>query len=182
MADKGFGTYRKNKQGDVEYKSLKESEREAEAKDKAERESPKRKIKDAANAVAKEFMFGVAPENKTDAFKKGGRVMKKISEYGGKEMYSSKSAMKKHEKAETPMEEKMEKKMGKNMARATMQKKAMAKGGIATSLKAHAAAPASKAHAKMAKGGMACGGTKKYAKGGSIDGCATKGKTKGRMI
>ena len=30
----------------------------------------------------------------------------------------------------------------------------------------------------MKKGGM----TKKYAKGGSIDGCATKGKTKGMMV
>jgi len=29
----------------------------------------------------------------------------------------------------------------------------------------------------------ACGGSmKKYAKGGSIDGCATKGKTKGKMV
>jgi hypothetical protein len=77
------------------------------------------------------------------------------------------------------------KKMGRGMAKADMQKKGMqgyAKGGISTSLKAHASAPASKAHAKMAKGGMACGGAKKYAKGGSIDGCATKGKTKGRMI
>jgi hypothetical protein len=30
---------------------------------------------------------------------------------------------------------------------------------------------------KLAKGGMA-----KYAKGGSIDGCAQRGKTKGRMV
>lgn len=110
------------------------------------------------------------------------------------------------------MEMKDMKKMGRGMAKAAMQKKGMkgyaeggmpmvekdgkkvpafaadgkgkmAKGGIATSLKAHASAPASKAHAKMAKGGMACGGKmKKYAKGGSVDGCATKGKTKGRMI
>ena len=103
--------------------------------------------------------------------------MKKISEYGGKEMYSSKAAMKKHEKAETPMEEKMEKKMGKGMARADMQK-------VATK--------AVKGHEKrmhgMAKGGgvESKGKTKgtmvKMAKGGSIDGCATKGKTKGRMI
>jgi hypothetical protein len=33
----------------------------------------------------------------------------------------------------------------------------------------------------MKKGGMACA-PKKMAKGGSIDGCATKGKTKGTMI
>ena len=57
----------------------------------------------------------------------------------------------------------------------------MAKGGIATSLKAHAAAPASKAH------GMKSGGTA-TSKMGSVktssnrDGIATKGKTKGKMI
>lgn len=34
----------------------------------------------------------------------------------------------------------------------------------------------------MKKGGMACGGMKKYAKGGAIDGVASKGKTKGTMI
>ena len=34
----------------------------------------------------------------------------------------------------------------------------------------------------MKKGGTACGGMKKYAKGGAIDGVATKGKTKGTMI
>ena len=34
----------------------------------------------------------------------------------------------------------------------------------------------------MKKGGMACGGMKKYAKGGAIDGVATKGKTKGKMV
>ena len=45
-------------------------------------------------------------------------------------------------------------------------------GGIATSLKAHAAAPASKAHA-----GMKAGGFVKAA-----DGVASKGKTKGTMV
>jgi hypothetical protein len=57
----------------------------------------------------------------------------------------------------------------------------MAKGGIATSLKAHAAAPASKAHG-MKKGGMAASkmGAVKTSK--KIDGIATKGKTKGTMI
>lgn len=34
---------------------------------------------------------------------------KKISEYGGKEVYASKTAMMKHEKAEGPKVEKMEK-------------------------------------------------------------------------
>ena len=47
----------------------------------------------------------------------------------------------------------------------------MKKGGIATSLKAHAAAPASKAHAGMKSGGVT-----------RADGIATKGKTKGTMV
>lgn len=51
--------------------------------------------------------------------------------------------------------------------------KGMKKGGVATSLKAHAAMPASKAHAGMKSGGAA------YAKGGGIE---SKGKTKGKMI
>ena len=60
----------------------------------------------------------------------------------------------------------------------------MKKGGIATSLKAHAAAPASKAHA-----GMKAGGSVGASKMGAVrtaapsrDGVATKGKTKGKMI
>lgn len=62
------------------------------------------------------------------------------------------------------------------------ESKVMKKGGIATSLKAHAAAPASKAHG-MKKGGMAAskmGAVKTAAP--SRDGVATKGKTKGTMI
>jgi len=58
----------------------------------------------------------------------------------------------------------------------------MKKGGIATSLKAHAAAPASKAHG-MKSGGMAAskmGAVKTAAP--SINGVATKGKTKGTMV
>ena len=59
----------------------------------------------------------------------------------------------------------------------------MKKGGIATSLKAHAAAPASKAHAGMKAGGIAAskmGAVKTAAP--SRDGVAAKGKTKGKMI
>jgi len=67
--------------------------------------------------------------------------------------------MLKHEMAEM-------KSKGRGMAKADMQKKAMKSGGIATSLKAHAAAPASKAHAKMARGG----------------GIEVRGKTKGKLI
>ena len=62
-------------------------------------------------------------------------------------------------KGESPVQQKA--KSGAKMVK-------MAKGGIATSLKAHAAAPASKAH------GMR--------KGGSINGIAVKGKTKGKMV
>ena len=51
----------------------------------------------------------------------------------------------------------------------------MKKGGIATSLKAHAAAPASKAHAGMKKGGLAAGHK-------AADGVATKGKTKAMQV
>ena len=60
----------------------------------------------------------------------------------------------------------------------------MKKGGIATSLKAHAAAPASKAHA-----GMKAGGSVGASKMGAVrtaapsrDGVASKGKTQGKMI
>lgn len=60
----------------------------------------------------------------------------------------------------------------------------MKSGGIASSLKAHAAAPASKAHA-----GMKAGGSVGATKMGSVrtaapsrDGIASKGKTKGTMI
>jgi hypothetical protein len=35
---------------------------------------------------------------------------------------------------------------------------------------------------KLKSGGMTCAPARKMAKGGSIDGCATKGKTKGTMI
>jgi hypothetical protein len=62
--------------------------------------------------------------------------------------------------------------------------KGMKKGGISSSLKAHASAPASKAHAGMKKGGSV-GATKM----GSVrtaapsrDGVATQGKTRGMPI
>ena len=65
------------------------------------------------------------------------------------------------------------------MAKGGMAKADMKKGGIASSLKAHASAPASKAHAGMKSGGMA-----KFSKGGvtRADGCVTKGHTKGTMV
>ena len=57
----------------------------------------------------------------------------------------------------------------------------MKKGGIATSLKAHAAAPASKAHG-MKSGGMAASKMGAVKTGKTPDGIATKGKTRGTMI
>ena len=59
-----------------------------------------------------------------------------------------------------PSEGKLEAKMGKNMARATMQKMA------SRAVKSH--------EQRMHGKGMAAGG--------SVDGCATRGKTKGRMV
>jgi hypothetical protein len=57
----------------------------------------------------------------------------------------------------------------------------MAKGGIATSLKAHAAAPASKAHG-MKSGGVAASKMGSVKTSATRDGVASKGKTKGKMI
>jgi hypothetical protein len=58
---------------------------------------------------------------------------------------------------------------------AMMAKKKSGEGKDA--LAKHASKPASKAHAGLKAGGMT-----KMAKGGSIDGCAVKGKTKGTMV
>lgn len=85
---------------------------------------------------------------------------------GGGEMKESKEMMKK--------EVAFMKKKGapKSMIKHEMAEYGMKKGGIATSLKAHAAAPASKAHAGMKSGG--------YVR--AADGIAQKGKTKGTMV
>jgi hypothetical protein len=57
----------------------------------------------------------------------------------------------------------------------------MKHGGISSSLKAHASASASKAHAGMKKGGMPSkmGAVKT---GSTPNGVASKGKTKGKMV
>ena len=59
--------------------------------------------------------------------------------------------------------------------------KGMKHGGISSSLKAHASASASKAHAGMKKGGMPSkmGAVKT---GSTPNGVASKGKTKGKMV
>ena len=69
----------------------------------------------------------------------------------------------------------------KSMIKHEMSEAKMAKGGIATSLKAHASAPASKAHAGMKAGGMTKMGSVRTA-APSRDGIASKGKTKGTMV
>lgn len=72
----------------------------------------------------------------------------------------------------------------KSMVKHEKAEYGMKNGGIATSLKAHASAPASKAHAGMKKGGTV-GTTKMGAvrtASPSRDGVASKGKTKGTMI
>ena len=102
--------------------------------------------------VAKEF----SKASKGQTFKEGGD-MKESKAMMKKEVSFMKKAgapksMIKHEEAEA---------------------KAYKKGGVATSLKAHAAKPASESHAGLKKGGMA------YARGGGVE---IKGKTKGKMI
>ena len=101
--------------------------------------------------VAKEF----SKASKGQTFKEGGD-MKESKEMMKKEVGFMKKAgapksMIKHEEAEM---------------------KGMKKGGVATSLKAHAALPASKAHAGMKAGG--------YTR--SADGIAQKGKTKAKQV
>ena len=94
--------------------------------------------------------------NKADKGRKFGRGGDMIKEYGGAEKYKSKAAMKKHEAAESPAKEKAE---GKKAKMGSMQK---------------IAARAVKSHEKRMH--------KRMAKGGSVDGCATRGKTKGHMV
>lgn len=61
--------------------------------------------------------------------------------------------------------------------------KGMAKGGKAATKFGAAMVKKSADTKGRAMVKKACGGAmKKYAKGGSIDGCATKGKTKGKMV
>ena len=64
-------------------------------------------------------MIGLSPTKK---MAKGGKVSAPISEYGGKEKYSSKAAMMKHEKKE-PM--KVEKKEGMMAKGGSVKKKPM---------------------------------------------------------
>jgi hypothetical protein len=79
-----------------------------------------RKAYDATKKLAKGGMVAKAPAKKMAV---GGAASKKISEYGGKEMYASKAAMMKHEKKEPMKVEKKEEKMAKGGAVKPMAKK-----------------------------------------------------------
>jgi hypothetical protein len=100
-----------------------------------------------------------ALHGKSALFKKGGTTMatKKLPPFMGKETKAEEAKEMKIKAISPKMYKAAEKAEGVHK---------MAKGGISSSLKAHAAAPASKAHAKMAKGG----------------GVESKGKTKGKMV
>lgn len=98
-------------------------------------------------------------QGKSELFKKGGTTMatKKLPPFMGKETKAEEAKEMKIKAISPKMYKAGEKAEGVHK---------MAKGGISSSLKAHAAAPASKAHAKLAKGG----------------GVESKGKTKGKMV
>ena len=106
-------------------------------------------------SVGKDF----TKADKGRKFTKGGNTMatKKLPPFMGKETKAEEAKEMKIKAVSPKMYQKGEKAEGVHK---------MAKGGISSSLKAHAAAPASKAHAGMAKGG----------------GVETKGKTKGSMV
>lgn len=115
-------------------------------------------------SVGKEF----SNADKSRKFAKGGETM---ATKNMKALFAGKES-----KAEEMAEKK---KFGSGAAykkaEAKFEGEKMAKGGVATSLKAHASKPASEAHAGLKSGGMAKG----YAKGGGIE---IKGKTKGTMV
>jgi len=132
--------------------------------------------------VAKEF----SEKSKGLKFGKGSRAdLQKINKpetrHGKSELFKEGGHMK-ESKAMMAKEVSFMKKKGapKAMIKHEMAEAKMAKGGIATSLKAHAAAPASKAHSGMKAGGMAKMGAVKTSS--KPDGVVSKGKTKGTMV
>ncbi len=134
--------------------------------------------------VAKEFSekskglkFGSGQRSRPDLQK----INKSKTEHGKAALFKEGGHMK-ESKAMMAKEVSFMKKKGapKSMIKHEMAEAKMAKGGIATSLKAHAAAPASKAHAGMKSGGMTKMGAVKT--GSKPDGVVSKGKTKGTMV
>ena len=126
-------------------------------------------------SVGKEFVkadkgvkFGKGTKSRADLQK----INRPDTDQGKSELFARGGEMK-ESKAMMAKEVAFMKKKGapKSMVKHEMAEAKMAKGGIATSLKAHAAAPASKAHSGMKAGGFTR----------SADGIATKGKTKAAM-
>jgi hypothetical protein len=134
--------------------------------------------------VAKEF----SDTSKGMTFKGGPKRRPDLQKFNAPETRHGKSEMfkegghMKESKAMMAKEVSFMKKAGapKSMVKHEMAEAKMAKGGIATSLKAHAAAPASKAHSGMKTGGMTKMGAVKTSS--KPDGVATKGKTKGMQV
>ena len=130
-------------------------------------------------SVGKEFTkadkgikFGKGTQTRADLQK----VNQPKTEHGSKSLFSKGGYMK-DSKAMAKKEIAFMEKKGapKSMIKHEKAEYGMKKGGIASSLKAHAAAPASKAHAGMKSGGLAAGHK-------SADGIAKKGKTKAEQI
>jgi hypothetical protein len=134
--------------------------------------------------VAKEF----SDTSKGMTFKGGPKRRPDLQKFNAPETRHGKSEMfkegghMKESKAMMAKEVSFMKKAGapKSMVKHEMAEAKMAKGGIATSLKAHAAAPASKAHSGMKTGGMTKMGAVKTSS--KPDGVATKVKTKGMQV
>ena len=104
---------------------------------------------DVPPSVAKKFVGPSAHKAEGGTVKESKEMMKKEVAFMKKK--GAPKSMIKHEMAEA---------------------KGYKKGGVATSLKAHAAMPASKAHAGLKSGGVVR----------SADGIAQKGKTKGTQV
>ena len=127
-------------------------------------------------SVGKEFVkadkgvkFGKGTKSRADLQK----INRPDTDQGKSELFARGGEMK-ESKAMMKKEVSFMKKKGApaSMVKHEMAEAKMAKGGIATSLKAHAAAPASKAHSGMKAGGFTR----------AADGVASKGKTKGTQI
>jgi hypothetical protein len=135
------------------------SEKQKKFMDAAAHNSSFAKAAGVPQNVAKEFSekskglkFGKGSGSRADLQK----VNKPKTDHGKSNLFKEGGHMK-EPKAMMAKEVSFMKKKGapKSMIKHEMAEAKMAKGGIATSLKAHASAPASKAHAGMKTGGMA---------------------------
>ena len=160
------------------------SEKQKKFMDAAAHNSSFAKAAGVPQTVAKEFSeaskglkFKGATKSRADLQK----INKPETRHGKTQMFKEGGDMK-ESKAMMAKEVSFMKKKGapKSMIKHEMAEAKMAKGGISTSLKAHAAAPASKAHAGMKSGGMTKMGAVKTSS--KPDGVIKKGQTKGTQI